>query len=205
MDDKDLVLYSNTVACDDTSISWHGLPTVPFLVEYGHATSDQYLRWVSGQHYSAVLPDGSLLQMSYRMMGGQVTYHRLAYVPCPVIVDEDYLREGESIADVVDSYLEADALTVVLRSPVRFDFDPNSARDGHPAAHMTINGPDCRIACVAPLHPYRFIDFVFRHFYPVLYASEPGWFAAAARQHLGERVLALEDASAVHFAWRLHA
>ncbi len=66
---------------------------------------------------------------------------------------------------------------------------------------MTINGPDCRIACVAPLHPYRFIDFVFRHFYPTLRSSHREWFEEAAGRRLGGRVLTPQDARGLHLMW----
>jgi hypothetical protein len=200
--ETNLVLYVNTIAFDNTHVGWHGSPGIPFMLEYGHATSDQYLRWVAGSHYSALLPDGSLLQLTYRLADGDISGHRLAYVPCPVIISDNLLREGEPVSDIVQTYLETGSTsTVALRSPVRFDFDPATATDGHPAAHMTINGPGCRIACVAPLHPYRFIDFVFRHFYPKFYASQSNWFQGASRKNLGKRVLIDGDTDALHVMW----
>ncbi len=198
----ELVLYSSTVVLRENTVSWHGSPDVPFLLNYGPATSEQYLHWLAGGHYSALLPDGSLLQLTYRVESGNISSHRLAYVPCPVIVNEALFRGGEPVGDVVERYLEGHLLSAVaLRSPVRFDFDPEVSTDTHPAAHMTINGPACRIACVAPLHPYRFIDFVFRHFYPALRSSHRAWFDEAAGRRLGGRVLADDDALGLHVAW----
>jgi hypothetical protein len=51
------------------------------------------------------------------------------------------------------------------------------------------------------LHPYRFIDLVFRHFYPELYASQSNWFQEASRKNLGRRVLTERDTDALHFMW----
>lgn len=200
-----LVMYATSVAMRHTRVTWHALSQTPFFIEESPATPEQYLRWVTSGHYSAAIPDGSLLQLTYDVRDGEVVGHRLAYVPCPVIVDEELLREGEPIADVVRLYLdEASGSAVALRSPIRFDFDPASVGEGHPAAHLTLNDQHCRIACVAPMHPYRFIDFVYRHFYPAMWTAQRPWFRAAAGRMLGERVLTDEDRGFPHVMWELH-
>jgi hypothetical protein len=201
----ELVLYSNSVRMAADRVSWHAPSNAPFFLERGPASPDQYLAWVTGGHYSATLPDGSLLQLTYEVEDGEVTGHRLAYVPCPVVLDERLLWEGEPIADTVRVYLdEPTHSAIALRSPVRVDLDMSAADAGHPAAHLTLNESDCRIACVAPMHPYRFIDFVFRHFYPRLRLSQEDWFREASRSLLGDRVLADEDRAFPHLAWDLH-
>jgi len=203
--DAELVLYSNSVRMGARRVTWHPASNSPFFIERGPANASQYLDWVMGGHYSATLPDGSLLQLTYEIDGGEVTGHRLAYVPCPVVLDERLLWEGEPIADTVRVYLdEPTGSAIALRSPVRVDLDLRAASAGHPAAHLTFNESDCRIACVAPMHPYRFIDFVFRHFYPTLRATQEEWFREASRSMLGSRVLADEDRAFPHLAWDLH-
>jgi hypothetical protein len=199
--EAELIIYATTVALRNTRVTWHAMSTAPFGFD-SYATAGQYLRWVNAGHYSAALPDGSLLQMTYDVEAGDVTGHRLAYIPCPVLVDHALLKEGEPIGDVVEVYLEGPATSAVaLRSPIRFDFDPSAATTGHPAAHLTINGPECRIACVAPMHPYRFIDFVYRHFYPDLRDAQRAWFVEAERRILGARVLADHDSRTPHVTW----
>src|ERR1700722_8864303 len=121
----ELALYATTVSLNENNVTWHGTSDVPFLLDYGHATSDQYLHWLAGGHYSALLRDGSLLQLTYKLDAGDVCSHRLGYVPCPVILDEDLLQANEPVGDLVEMQLETDSLfAVALRSPVRFDFDP---------------------------------------------------------------------------------
>ena len=104
---------------------------------------------------------------------------------------------------MVSSHLEGE-LGVLLRSPLRFDYDQSAAREGHPAAHFSVNSPECRIACVAPVHPYRFIDFVFRHFYPILRGAHDGWFEPAGRRHIGEAVISDRDRDGLHLTWPVH-
>lgn len=125
--------------------------------------------------------------------------HRLAYVPCPAAIDEVLVVEGHPLADIVSLYERA--TDVLLRSPTRFDFDADSARPGHPAAHFTINSAECGIACAAPIYVKRFVDFVYRHFYPKLWDAHSPFFAEAAHLHVGNPTLTDDDRAGVHLAW----
>jgi len=198
-----LALYANPVSMSDETVSWHS-PSAPspFLVGYKHPTVDQYMAWVNAGEYSMALFDASLVQLTYRVEGGAVVGHRLAYIPCPYDVDTELLAEGVPIADLVESYRPAES---AMRSPVRFDFDVRAAKPGHSAAHLTFNTNDCRIACVAPLHPLRFVDFVFRHFYPAFWTVHEDFFRVAAWQHIGDVTIEEGERDRVHVMWNVRA
>jgi len=207
--DADLILSSNDVSIREsqhlTRISWHGHnPAADFLISREYGTVDQYFHWMVNGIYSVILFDASLLQITYDLAGDAIVGHRLTYVPCPFMVDLSLLTDGAApVADVVGLY---DRLSdVALRSPIRFDYDVKSAKRNHPAAHLTINSADCRIACVAAMHPLRFADFIFRHFYPRLWGLHSGFFAAAAWQHLGKLSLSDGDRISPHVMWNIHA
>ncbi len=131
---------------------------------------DDYPQWVRASAYSAILFDGSLLQLTWRVAGGEIVGHRLAYVPCPLRLDEDLLLT-EAVLDVWDLARDAVESNLVLRSAVRFDYDPEAAGVNHPASHMTFNIVDCRIPVAFPLGPQEFFRFIFKHFYPNLWAG----------------------------------
>lgn len=203
LQEAELALYINGIDERPDRVTFHRHdPASEFILDRSHPGIEQYRRWVEVGAYSAVLPDASLLQLTYDIADGEVSGHRLAYIPCPFEVDSTYLLEGEPILDVVDLYLKRYPL---MRSPIRFDFDPKAAKPGHPAAHLTINGMDCRVACVAPIHPLRFVDFVFRHFYPTMWAAHDAFFSAAPHRHLGKAVLSDEDRRGLHIMWDVHA
>ena len=204
LQDADLALYCNEVSMHGTRVSWYSYDAAAeFLITRRDATIEQYLHWLRAGSFSAILLDASLLQISYDVHGERVIGHRLVYVPCPFQADATLLNQGEPVFDVVSLY--DNLADVVLRSPLRFDYDPNAAAPHHPAAHLTVNSPDCRIACVAPMHVHRFIDFVFRHFYPRLWHAHSGFFAEAAWRHVGERVLSDEDRTTPHLMWDVYA
>ncbi len=205
LSEAELSIFTNEVSMLDGRVSWYPLRRdVPFMRTHEHPTLDQFSEWVVGGHYSCLLFDGSLLQITYDIEDADVCGHRLAYIPCPVVLDTSLLQD-EPVIDLVELYLADSPSSIALRTPVRFDFDPRSAKSGHPAAHMTINSVDCRIACVAPMHVGRFVDFVFRNFYAELRSAHAGFFDAAGRRHLGKKVIEDEHRMAPHLMWDLAA
>jgi hypothetical protein len=136
------------------------------------ATVDEYRSFLSSQMYSAVLYDGALIQISYDFEGIDLVGHRLCYYPCPFDVDSDLLRT-EPFADVIDIYQSSADSRINLRSPCRFDYDEQNFESSHPAVHMHFIAPNCRWAVSRPLSPGDFIRFVFRHFYPEVWAAQP--------------------------------
>lgn len=201
--DAELAQFTTEVSMDPVTVAWHPLDRKGAFVEtFEHPTIDQYATWLTNGDYSALLYDGSLIQISYGVEDGEVSRHRLAYFPCPYDLDRDLLKQGMPVADAVALRRGSDA---VLRSPIRFDFDRQAAAPGHPASHFTINGTDCRIACVAPLHVMRFLDFIFRHFHAPLHAVHRSFFASAPSQHIGLSSLANQERRHVHLAWDVHA
>lgn len=201
--DSELAHTTTEVSVRLAEVSWHAHNRKgTFIESFEHPTIAQYVKWLENGDYSAVLYDGSLIQLSYAVADGEVSAHRLSYFPCPYDLDRDLLKEGEPIADVVELYRGSDAN---LRSPIRFDFDRRAAAPGHPASHLTINGVDCRIACMAPLHVMRFLDFIFRHFYSRLHSLHDPFFATAHALHVGPRSLEDDDRQRMHVAWDVHA
>ncbi len=198
-----LTYFTTDISMGATSVSWHPLDRKgAFIESFEHPTVDQYATWLASGDYSALLYDGSLIQLFYEVDDGEISRHRLSYFPCPYNLDRALLGDGIPPADVIELYRDRD---VALRSPIRFDFDRHAADDGHPASHFTVNSIDCRIACVAPLHVMRFLDFIFRHFHAQLHAAHRHFFETAHAQHIGPPSLNDDDRRTVHLAWDVHA
>ncbi|WP_366144813.1 DUF2290 domain-containing protein [Aeromicrobium sp.] len=208
--DADLCLATNPVDVVRTGRSRKGVPVErvrfisqvrdeAFLISHGHPGIDQYLAWVRAGSYSAVLFDGSLLQFTYDITTrGEVVGHRLAYMPCPYDIEPGLFAQ-ESLLDAIDLYEGSE--DILMRSQLRFDYDPEASSANHPAAHFTINSSHCRIACVAPIHVLRFLDFIFRHAYPTQRRFHSPFFAPAAWRHIGEPVLSDDNRSLPHLTW----
>lgn len=146
----------------------------------------EYRRLVRNREYSCMLRDGALLQLTWTIVSGELTHHRLCYHPCPVDLPELDDASGQSILELVDDVLlseftresllpgcledwDGDGISpsvIKLRSPVRFDYSKDATSEGHPSSHLTLVSPSVRIPVRAPLCLGRFLRFVFQHFYP---------------------------------------
>jgi hypothetical protein len=61
---------------------------------------------------------------------------------------------------------------LLLKSPIRFDYTPGAAADYHPASHITLNDPSCRIPARAPLNFDTFMKFILENFYFDVWRSQ---------------------------------
>ena len=195
----DVALFTQPVSVVGGDVTWRHFPDAGPVLLHRHATqASDYLHWLRAGHYSAILNDGSLLQLSQKYVGNVLASQRFVYVPCPAQVPTDLLL-SESVDEMVELHLP-DSVAAVMQSDIRFDFDLEAATEDHPAAHLTFNRPSCRIPCFAPLRFGDFVDFVFRNFYT------PSWTAHSfLRSVPGYRLPATIEPvqqQQLHLAWR---
>jgi hypothetical protein len=126
-----------------------------------------YLFVLKNQEYSFLMRDGGIVQVAYIFDRLQVIRHRLAYYPCPFdITSRDLLAYDGGLVDFIqDVFLSDLESNLLLRSPIRFDYSPGDAKDFHPASHLTLNDPSCRIPVRAPLYFDTFMKFILENFY----------------------------------------
>jgi len=128
-----------------------------------------------------------------------VIWHRLCYYPCPVQLLPDEISE-EPLVDLIlnlDHAALKDRLR--MRSAIRFDFDPDNARQNHPASHVTLNETCCRIPVRASLDLRNFIQFVFMNFYPEHWDTVSALHALPKERH-GASILETEQRK-IHLHW----
>lgn len=132
-----------------------------------------YLSLIEKLEYSYLMRDGALIQIAYIITNGTIKKHRLAYYPCPFEIGlTDLQRYGGSLFDyIIENFMSDVERTVVLRSPIRFDFAPEAAQDFHPASHITINDQSCRIPVRSPLSFDTFMKFILENFYVAAYGN----------------------------------
>ena len=147
-------------------ITWPNNTSVPpCLFRIKSPTVSEYRGWVDSQGYSAILLDGSIIQISYDFDDSALVGHRLLYFPCPFDLELEYL-DTFTLSELIDVYFGEGTEWVRLRSPVRFDYDPTALSEHHPASHMTFQWSHARIPVKSPLSLGHFIQFVFQNFYP---------------------------------------
>ncbi len=195
---ENIAIFVNPIVEARGRVSWQASSSEPFILERSSPSCSDYRHWVRNGMYSAILFDGSLLQCSFRYGGPILVEHRLCWVPAPFAFDAEELLT-ESLTDLLDLHLDGSPNDVVLRTPIRFDFDLDSARPGHPASHLTLNFATCRIACRAPVRLGRFLEFVFSHFYPEIWDND-GYLQQLPRSG-HETTLSDEERNGTHLAW----
>lgn len=198
--DNEIAVYANPVRDYGGRITWQASGG-PFLGNRRRSGLSDYRDWVGSSQYSAILNDGSLLQITYDIGGGILIGHRLAYVPCPLPLEAAMLRE-EPMLDVIETYSECGLDELRLGGMIRFDYDPDNQAAGHPAAHLTLNSAHCRIACAGPLRLGRFVEFVFKHFYPETWGAHP-FLGRLAGSGWAGRTVTSEERDELHVSWRL--
>jgi hypothetical protein len=187
-----------------TRVTWPANPEVDngrrFFEDF--YALETYFGWLMARQYSVVLLDGALLQITFDFRSDRFAGHRLAYIPCPFDIGDDGAERLriEPILDVIDGYRDRGEEYLRLRSPIRFDYDPTAASLEHPASHITLNHQDCRIPACAPLTLAQFIEFIFRRFYPSVWAEHD--FLADADQHPWRREIVGEHEQSLHLNWR---
>lgn len=197
----EIAVFANAVSVDGGRVSWASRrPAGRFIEERDRHSLDVYRGWLEAAAYSALLFDGSLLQVTYDFSGRELTAHRLAWVPCPFAIDPELLQVGSPL-EVIDMYADGGPGDIELRTPIRFDFDLERAVEDHPATHMTLNSSSCRLACAAPLRLGHFTDFVFRNFYPDLWRAHP-FFNGLSRRPWRSDTITLAETKTLHISWR---
>lgn len=151
-------------------MKWVRPPNVTDFIRGADVQFSEYMAALRIGDFSILMGDGGIIQVSVDFSGGQIVGHRLVYLPCPIHVGVDEIRldTGEiyPLADFIDDLSEdefRDRLRV--RAPIRFEYDPANAGDGHPSSHLHLGRADCRIAVSCPLHLDSFLRFVFKRFY----------------------------------------
>lgn len=148
------------------SIIWTRNGQESFMTDIPARLRD-YLSLLGSLDYSYIMHDGAIIQIAFTYSGNKIERHRLAYHPCPFRLDKQDLDnfDGGLLELIEMSYLDRLEETLFLRSPIRFDYAPDAQGQLHPASHLTVNDPSCRIPAKSPLSFDTFVKFIFENFY----------------------------------------
>jgi hypothetical protein len=171
-------------------VTWASAPSSLFdATSAQFATIAEYRGIISGRQYHCMLADGSVLQFGYLFHDEDLIKHRLCFYPCPFIfspLDIQDIQPGDDFVALFDIYLERElqkmqealgtsfsgqVMDLRMRTPIRFDYDPAAQRENHAASHLHLLKEESRWPVFGPLSVGHFVRFVFKHFYPDLWAK----------------------------------
>lgn len=127
---------------------------------------DRYRHDVGTNNFNVMFRDGAISQLSYVLVDGVLSSHRLCFTPCPVAHSDD--ERGElTLLEFISELSDGELLKRLKPfSQVRFDYDLAHGSATHYDAHLTILDKNCRIPVKMPLSPDHFYKFIIQHFYP---------------------------------------
>ena len=201
---KDIAIAANPVTIRRVGtmqrVTWQSpIGDAPVAAASEFASVREYAQQLAANAYTVVLLDGSLIQISFDLQHSEIVGHRFCFFPCPFNLQPvDFLEQP--ILDIIQLYQEAGSDYLRLRTPLRFEYDPNNASDDRSICHVHLLWAHCRCSVVAPLSLGHFIKFIFHHFYPDLWQRHS--FLREWPTDLGDRTISADQESLLHFACR---
>jgi hypothetical protein len=202
---------------DKTRLSWPQAKDFSLvLTDNVYASINEYRQCFSGGHYMALLQDGALVQVSYDFRHGVIVGYRFCYYPCPLLWPEDQdagdwdgfndllqgtlytqIEDLETLGQTAEEAPSGSAERLQLRSPIRFDYAPETRSAIEPASHVHISGANARIPVYAPLSLGQFLHFVIKHYYP----THAQTIDSLPIRYLDRSIEYAEECT-LHFNWR---
>ena len=161
-----------------------------------------YMSLLEKNEYSILMHDAAIVQLSYNFERDSIVWRRLVYYPRPLSVDTTLMKRFDaSLSDVIkEFYLDDAENSVVLKTPIRFDYAPEAASESHPASHVTLNTNTCRIPVRSPMRFDQFIGFIIEHFYPLLCSDQS--IVGELLADFDNECLSERDRNRIHLNWR---
>ncbi|MBR1599942.1 MAG: DUF2290 domain-containing protein [Alphaproteobacteria bacterium] len=151
-------------------ISWTNCDNTELNISFN--SLEQYKNILEKGLYFCILNDGSIIRASYSIKNNQVISHNLLFWPAPFDLDlcnrsPEFGAPLEILEDIMSS--EDWPNHIIMRTPIRIDYDPKNVSDQHPLIHMHMQNEDCRIAINIPVCFNSFIHFIYENCYPDIY------------------------------------
>lgn len=157
-------------------VSWPTAGTTP-ASDLAFGSLQHYLALIREGAFTCLLFDYSVIQASYDCDERSIVAHSLLYWPAPVVLNEPVQDLGdlcEAITICMESPAKATPMCeLVLRSPMRFDFDPDHASEEHPEVHLHTQFDNTRIHVDRPMSFTTFVKMVFKTFYRETWNAKP--------------------------------
>ena len=128
---------------------------------------EQYMFILHNNSYHCLLFDGSIIRANFEFEDNILLTQNLLWWPAPYNFDE-LLAEGYPPIELMNDFYGDPKWyeALKMRSPIRIDFDSEINTENHPQTHMHIQHEETRLSIQKPICFNKFVDFIFRNFYP---------------------------------------
>ncbi len=171
-------------AGDRTRVSWPQAKDAQGLfADLIYASISEYRSFFRGTHYTCLLNDGALVQISFDFKNADMVAHRYCFYPCPLFLSENLdAFDWDMWNDLLEEALFAEAQALELRGkgdgsiptasplrlrfPIRFDYEVEQLPNSEPSSHVHLSDAGARIPVHSALSLSEFVHFVVLNFYP---------------------------------------
>lgn len=152
---------------DQERISWNNHKGGREVSSKHFLKVDQYLKLISDNSFLAMFNDYSIIRCSFVFKNNHIMTENLLWWPCPVRPDPDMVNEF-GLIETIDCILKDNETKecLLMRSPIRVDFDIDNDTEVHPKAHIHIENENTRVSTNGPICFNRFINYIVKCFYP---------------------------------------
>ena len=136
---------------------------------------EQYKNILRNNAYFCMLYDGSIIRASYSIERNKLIAQNLLYWPAPFNLNLQNINcEFGGPLEILEDIMSSEDWhqCMIMRSPIRIDFDQENCSDEHPLIHLHIQDKDCRSAVNEPLCFNSFVRFIFENHYNQIYKKE---------------------------------
>ena len=177
-----LITYNNVVSNNNvngTLLTWPNHKSNRLNCGKKFLSLEQYFYFLENRAYTCLLKDYSIIRACYTIKKGKVLESNLLWWPSPIPNIEKILITDDNICnyrDLVNQQLsDIGNLPIVMRTPIRFDYDSKVSNENHPYSHVHFNNSECRL-CVNKIIDFNeFISFIYKNFYPEIYSEYKFW------------------------------
>jgi len=155
-------------------VTWPNHQSGRYNCENFFGRIEQYKKIIGTEAFSCLLFDGSFVRAAYGFDSEGLSVHNLLWWPSPFRISREDLTYG-GVLDIFDLYAEDWQENIKMRTPVRFDYDAKKASMDHPASHVHLQSPNCRLYVDKPVSFNIFIKFIFKNFYSEQYSAYDFW------------------------------
>lgn len=179
----ELVYFYNTTKVEDyttngdsyTRITWPNHASGSSK-PYTFNKIDSFSAMLQNSSYTCLLFDGSIVRISYLFKNDKLQNYNFLWWPAPFVFN---FEENDTLSyiDIFELSLfeESWHKNIMMRTPIRFDFDLSHNTDTHPASHLHTQDSECRIKVAHPICLNKFFKFVFCNFYSEQYKDFDFW------------------------------
>lgn len=135
------------------------------------SSTTSYQTVLLNRSFQILLFDNSIIRCSLEFEDDILITQNFSWIPCPLSIDSYHTSielEPELISEeIVEEKYPKDRL--MMRSPVRFDYDSQNNTPEHPGSHIHFQNSETRINTGQPVCFNTFVKHIIETYYPESY------------------------------------